>query len=226
MANSDGSGGVRLAAGAPLEFSPDGKSVVGTFAQGMEIVPVGAGTVQHFSHHADDVEELIGFLPDAKRILLWVQDPKGNIRLDILTPSTSKRETISHKELFPLIGKSHVISPDGQRVIMRTADFQYVLLSLKDQSVQLLKNLEAGEEPLEWTKDGHAIYVYSTRRIPCKIYKLEITTGNRQEFKEIIPPDPVGISEISTFRVSSDERIYAYTYQRILSALFQIRGLQ
>jgi serine/threonine protein kinase len=225
MANSDGTGGVRLAGGRAIEFSPDGKSALGIVARKqVVIVPVGVGSTQTFDAAAGEKLEPIGFMPDGKQILLSVEDSNGHTRLDTLTLSTRKRQTISEKLVLPL--NSRKISPDGNTVIVQTPDLQYALLSLKDQTIRPLENLEVGEEPIQWSNDGQSIFVYSNQRIPCTILKLRVSTPDRQMFKQILPPDPTGIVYISTFRISPDESTFAYSYQRTLSALYQIHGLQ
>src|SRR5262249_54312137 len=66
--NVDGSPGVRLSAGYPLFFSPDGRQVVGYSGKAFLLVPVGAGSVRSAEHMVCEDQGITGFQPDGKHI--------------------------------------------------------------------------------------------------------------------------------------------------------------
>jgi hypothetical protein len=56
--------------------------------------------------------------------------------------------------------------------------------------------------------------------------RIDLATGRRTLWKELMPPDPVGVIWIGAVRIAADERSYAYQYSRSSSELFLVEGLQ
>ena len=57
--------------------------------------------------------------------------------------------------------------------------------------------------------------------------KLDLTTGRRRPWKQLMPADPAGVISIDRIVVSRDGGSYAYSYQRITSSdLYVVDGLQ
>jgi len=65
-----------------------------------------------------------------------------------------------------------------------------------------------------------------TASVPVKVTRVDIATGRREPFKEIMPADPAGVQSIPTLRFSADGKSYAYSIGRILSDLFVVDGLK
>ena len=79
--------------------------------------------------------------------------------------------------------------------------------------------------PVRFTPDGRFVWVFQPRDLPTWIVRIDRTTGARERWKEIQPPDPAGILGITRVRMTPDGRSYAYTFSRILSDLFLATGL-
>jgi len=60
---------------------------------------------------------------------------------------------------------------------------------------------------------------------PAKVYRLNVLTGQRQLFREMAPPDVAGLHDISHIHFSSHGRAYVYSYTRLLSELYLVKGL-
>lgn len=45
--------------------------------------------------------------------------------------------------------------------------------------------LQQGEEPINWTADGHALDNYQPGELPANVYRLDVTSGKRDLGKEI-----------------------------------------
>jgi WD40 repeat protein len=226
MENIDGSGGVRLAAGQPTEFSPDGKWVLANPGnKSFVIVPVGPGTIQEFERPPNEKFEVIGFLPpDGKRVLVWSSDSGGGITIWAQDTAGGKPTRITHSNVQPMRGR--VISPDGKLVIARAADDRrYVLLSIQDGKIQPLPGLETGEEPIQWARGGRSVFVGERNRVPASIFRVDVFDGKRALFKEISPSDRTGIEGLASVRIADDEQTYAYSFVRDLSSLYLIKGL-
>ena len=92
-------------------------------------------------------------------------------------------------------------------------------------SARVLARLPPGVVPLRWSRDGHSMYVYAREELPARVYRVDITSGSMELWKEIRPADPTGIVGISTIDISPDARTYAYTYEHRRSELYVAGGL-
>ncbi len=92
-----------------------------------------------------------------------------------------------------------------------------------------LEGLEAGDRLDQWSGDGRYLYVSRQQDLPGKVFRIEIGTGRRELWKELMPADPAGVVNVnnSRFAISRDGRSYAYHYTRVvLSDLFVLGGVK
>ena len=76
-----------------------------------------------------------------------------------------------------------------------------------------------------FTADGKSVLLRN-RSIPVQITRVDLATGQRTPWKEIIPADPAGVQSVPSLRFSADGKSYAYSVARILSDLFVVDGLK
>jgi hypothetical protein len=81
-------------------------------------------------------------------------------------------------------------------------------------------------EVLAWSPDPHFLYVYQWRQLPIRLYRLNVVSGERQLFKEMHPTDTTGLCDLSHILFSADGRAYVYSYMRMLSELYLVKGLK
>ena len=62
--------------------------------------------------------------------------------------------------------------------------------------------------------------------MPARVYRLNLTTGRKQLWKELMPSDPAGIYYIRPPQFSQDGSAYAYSYARLLSDLYVVDGIK
>ena len=55
---------------------------------------------------------------------------------------------------------------------------------------------------------------------------IDIASGKKELWKELLPPDPAGVTTVSPVVVTSDRKSYAYSYQRSLADLYVVEGLK
>jgi len=55
---------------------------------------------------------------------------------------------------------------------------------------------------------------------------VDLATGRKERVLELMAPDPAGVVEIVSVRLTPDAASYAYSYHRILSDLLLIEGLK
>jgi serine/threonine protein kinase len=60
----------------------------------------------------------------------------------------------------------------------------------------------------------------------AKVYRLNLATGRKQLWRELMPPDPAGVYFIRPPQFSSDGNSYAYSYARLLSDLYVVDGFK
>jgi len=70
------------------------------------------------------------------------------------------------------------------------------------------------------------VYLSRTGEIPAKIYKLELATGKKTVWKQIVPVDATGVSTIGPILMTPDGKTYAYGFHRTLGDLYLVEGLK
>jgi hypothetical protein len=61
--------------------------------------------------------------------------------------------------------------------------------------------------------------------MPCSVFRLDPSTGNRQVWKTLTPPDPAGVMSVQALRLTPDGKSYAYSFWSIYSDLYLVDGL-
>lgn len=74
--------------------------------------------------------------------------------------------------------------------------------------------------------DGGKSLLLRTPNLPVNVTRVDLATGRREAFKQIVPADPAGVQAIPTLWFSADGKSYAYSVGRILSDLFVVDGLK
>ncbi len=72
----------------------------------------------------------------------------------------------------------------------------------------------------QWSADGRSVLVYRWSEIPCRLERVELSTGYRTLFKEFAPPDRTGLLSMREIFVTDDLQSYAYTAYYQVSSLF------
>jgi DNA-binding winged helix-turn-helix (wHTH) protein len=216
---TDGSPAVHLADGFPACLSPDGRRALVKQAglTDYTLVPTGAGESRQLEA-AEFRPYLARWFPDGQRILwgaelpgrpgrLWVQDVAGG-RARPLTPERTG------------VG---VISPDG-RTVATIGDDGHFLYPTAGGERRPLRGPEPEEWPIQWGDDGR-LYVARQDQLPVRVMRVDVATGRRELWRELGPSDRGGILGIRPL-LTRDAKAYVYTYNRLLSDLFEVRGLR
>jgi hypothetical protein len=58
------------------------------------------------------------------------------------------------------------------------------------------------------------------------VERVDLSSGQRQLWKRLAPPDPVGVYGVPRALLSADGLSYLYTYVRLLDALYLGDGLR
>jgi eukaryotic-like serine/threonine-protein kinase len=118
------------------------------------------------------------------------------------------------------------ISPDSRVAFVTGPDQRWYLFPLGGGEPEPLQSAAPDDSVIGWTPDGKHLYVSKRGTYPARVERLELATGKRELWKELTPPDPAGISNVSPPAIAQDGKTYAYSYNRILSDLFLADGVK
>jgi DNA-binding winged helix-turn-helix (wHTH) protein/dipeptidyl aminopeptidase/acylaminoacyl peptidase len=228
LRQADGSPAVRLGNGSALALSPDGKWALARasspFLQ-MVLLPTGAGEPQVLARAPLSYQQWACWFPDGARILFTANEAGRGTQLFEQRIAGGAPRCITPDTEGVHLTSPNLISPDGERVAALGPDNRIHLYNTAGGEVKEVKGITDWDVPIRWSADGTALYVYRRSELPAKIELLEIATGERRLWKEIMPPDPVGVIELLRVLLTTDGRSYAYTYTRDLSDLYVVGGV-
>ncbi len=225
LRKTDGSPAVRLGDGASLALSPDGKwalSSRGDNQSDLFLLPTGPGEPKPLAGHGI-VHSAATWFPDGSRILFSGTEANHGVRLYVQDIATNKVATISPEGTN---GLSFALSPDGQLAAAVGPDGKGYFFPIGAGEPKIIPGLLAGEAPVAWSADGRSLYVYRSGELPAQVYLLEIATGRRTLWKQLMPPDPAGVEYVGPVLPAPDGKAYAYGYRRLLSDLYLVEGLK
>ena len=225
----DGSAAVRLGEGVGSRFSPDGKralAICGPQRQRLALLPIGTGEVQEVERGGITSYRAARWFPDGKRILFASAEAGRGMRLYLQVLDGGKPRPLTPEGVSPGWDLCNPISPDNKWVTAVRADRRIVLYPVEGSEPRELAALEPGEKPVQWDVYGRSLYVMRSEEVRARVYRLDVSTGRRELWKEVVPPDPVGVFGFMNFMTTPDARSYAYTYMRQLSELYLVEGLE
>ncbi len=223
---ADGSPAVRLGRGVGAELSPDGRLALALEKQGElsrpVIYPIGAGEPKTLPATPIRIEQL-GWLPDGRRIIFSGSEPDRGSRIWLQGLDGAKPKPVS-PEGYRMFAKC--LSPDGRQVASLGPDQRFYLYPIDGGEPTPIPGLAKGDVPGQFTRDGRSLFVRRRGDIPQRIMKLDVATGRKDLWRELMPPDPAGIWLISPVWITPDEKYYAYGFARSLADLYVVDGLR
>jgi DNA-binding winged helix-turn-helix (wHTH) protein/Tol biopolymer transport system component len=218
-----GSPPIPLGQGMAGHLSPDGKWATTIVSDAhLLLLPTGPGAARQMD--PSDIQQYWhgpSWMPDSKQIVFSANRPGHAVQCFA--------QNIDG-------GKPRPVTPEGVTFCLISSDGKWIagnglaggggwLYPVEGGQPHPIPGLQAGES-FTWTSDPHWMYVYQWNQAPAKVYRLNVLTGQRQFFREIAPPDAAGLHDISHIYFSSDGRAYVYSYTRLLSELYLVKGLQ
>jgi len=231
LRKTDGSPAVRLGDGYAFGLSPDGRwalSIVSSPPPQLFLLPTGAGQprvlprgkiVRYGGFTADWFADSRRFLFAARgeghEFQLYIQDIQGG------EPRATSREGLNLQ-----FGRG--LSPDQKYVAaIDLNDRKIWIVPVEGGSPRPAPSTEPDELPAGWTADGRSLYIYRRdSRAPTKVYLVDVASGQRKLWKEIMPSDPAGTYGIAGLAVNPDGKSYVYNLGRQLSDLYLVEGLK
>jgi hypothetical protein len=87
-----------------------------------------------------------------------------------------------------------------------------------------VSGVELGERPVGWTADDRSLFIYRYAEMPARVFQLDLATGKRSLWKQLLPPDAAGVDHIGGIILSADQKSYVYSYYPNLSNLYLVEG--
>jgi serine/threonine protein kinase/Tol biopolymer transport system component len=227
----DSADSVRLGEGKALALSPDGQWALAlqekpedppsqlvllpTATGEPKVLP--GGNIKEYYHAS--------WFPDNRHILFTALEPDSLPRSYI--------QDIEGGEPRPLTREGHEalrVSLDGKHlVVLNNFNKRYYLKPRDGGDPVPVRGIEEGEEPIQWSNDGRALFVRGRGDFGCDIYRVELASGQRKPWKKIIPPDRVGLLGLhgtGGVLVTPDGRSCVYTFWNTDLALTLVEGLK
>ena len=225
MRKTDGTPAVRLGDGTAFALSPNLKWAIGGLPRPpvqFYLLPTGPGEQKPMTNDKINHAEARWF-PDGKRIVFSGDEPGHGLRLYVQDIAGGEPHAISPEGVNSSL---FAVSPDGKLVSDVGPDGKVYLYPAEGGEPRPVPSLGEGDVPINWTGDGRSLFTYHLGEIPAKIYRLDLATGHKQFWKQFVPPDVSGVTEITGIMITPDGRGYVYEYARTLSDLYLVKDVK
>jgi serine/threonine protein kinase/Tol biopolymer transport system component len=225
LRKTDGSPAVLLGPGGAVALSPDGKWAVSQTQDSpsqLRLLPTGAGEARTLTN--DNISHSWAhWFPDGKRLLFAGNEPGQGVKLFVYDLASGKSQPISQEGVN---GATFVVSPDGQWVAGIGPDQKGYLYPVGGGNPVPIPGFNPAEEPITWSNDNSSIYVYQPGELPASVYRLDVHSGKRTLWKQLMPSDPAGVETIGPIIMTSDAQMCVFGYHRMLADLYLVEGLK
>jgi len=227
---TDGSDAVRLGEGRSLALSPDGQwalAVQENAPQQLALLPTGTGEVRRMPRGPiGEYLDWATWSPDGRRIFFAGREAPDVRRTYVQDVDGGDPRPITSDGFVGVL-----LSPDGRTLATVDRYGEYYLYPVDGGAKpQPLAGYMDGDVLLQWSADGRSLFVREAGNLVLRIHRLDVSTGARQFWKELVPPDPTVLIDIGSdpgqVRIAADGRSYAYTYWTFAGELYLAQGLK
>ncbi len=224
----DGGAPVKLGPGDLGVFSPDGKWVLAELpsAHKLALLPTRAGETKMIDGFGVQNHLAMAWLPDADTIAFAGNEAEKGWRIYLQSLSGGSPRAITPEIAEPNTYDGPAASPDGRFVWARGLQLAGSLYPIGGGTPIPLRGLAPTDRWINWTPDSRGAYVFNADSIPTRVFRIDFSSGQRSEVFAVTPSDSAGVSTLSSIRVASDDKSYAYSYIRVLSKLFVVTGVR
>ena len=192
---TDGSPAIRIAEGAAMGLSPDGRSIllITRDRRQIRILPIGAGSPRVLE--IGNLQVVSGFAtwtPDGKRVIFSASEPGRPRRLFSSPVNGGGPVPVTPEQIRSGEGPP-LVSPDSRFLVALDAAAKVWRYPLDGGAPAPLSGFLPGDLPLQWSPDGRAIWVLARERPPARIERVDLATGARSPWREIADADPSGL---------------------------------
>ncbi|HWL84551.1 MAG TPA: protein kinase [Polyangiaceae bacterium] len=226
LRTTDGAPPIRLADGAAIALSPDGRwALVGRKSPPatLSLVPTGAGPLRRLALGKLATIFEGRFFPDGRRVLLRGIEGPGHLpRMWIHELGDGEPEPITPEGTAPVA----VISPRGDRFVGVDPTGALRIFGARGEDFGNVPGHFPDEIAVGFNEDGSSLYL-RTRRMPVRVSLVALVSGATTPHLTL----PVGglrpgLVSIMTLFLSADGRSYAYCTNESLSRLYVVEGVK
>ena len=222
-----GSSVTHLGEGSAYSLSPDGAwawVLLLKTPPEVQILPTGAGELRKPENANLETYVGMGWLPDSQHYLFAGNEPGRGSRVYMQSMMGGKAEPIT-SEGFTSKSPNIPVSPGGKRFLVfdQTARL-WKICQVGDGKCSPSLGSEEQDLPLSWSADGSSIFVAETQP-KSAIFKIALSTGHRELWKEVSIADPVGVKSPMPAAITPDGKSYASYLTRHLDTLYLATGL-
>jgi len=164
--------------------------------------------------------ERVEWFPDGRRVLFTGNEPGRPIRTFVQDAQGGKPVPITPEGV-----PASRVSPDG-KFVTEVMGGKLSLLPVGGGAPRPLADAEPGESVIRWSGDGRYLYLrQQAGATTLKVSRLNVATGRREPWKELQPPDPVGV-QMGPVVMTPDGNTYVYSFQRDICTLYLADGLK
>jgi serine/threonine protein kinase/dipeptidyl aminopeptidase/acylaminoacyl peptidase len=221
---------VHLGDGLPLALSPDGRWAIANPAGSpapLTLLPAGPGDPRPLAADRIDHAGAV-WLPDGKGFIFAGISPGENLRYYVQALEGGTPQPITGPDVLYERRSPIVVSPDGRRVAAVDREKRVRLYSTDPAAPSrsnTMPNLAPGFTPLQWCPDDRLV-LHRYDELPPQLWTADVSTGKLAAWKQLIPPNPVGLLDLTPIRVSPDCRSYAFSPLNVLSQVYLVTGLR
>ena len=220
---TDGSPAVLLGAGGAVALSPDEKWAIAqpqTTPAQLILLPTGAGESRQLTK--DEINHTWAkWHPDGKHIVFTGNEADHGVRFYVQDIDGGKPRAFSPEGVH---AAAFAVSPDGRYVAGIGPDQHGYLYPIAGGEPQPVRGFPLGEQPIAWSGDGRLLYTYRPGELPTQVSRLDINTGHRAPFRQLMPSDPAGVETLGPILLTPDGKTCVYGYHRTLSDLYLVEG--
>ncbi len=227
---TDGSDAIRLGEGRPLALSPDGQwalVVQDEASTQMALLPTGTGEVKPLPR--GPIAEYLDWAvwsPDSRRIFIAGRDASDVRRTYVQDIAGGEPRPVTPEGFVGLL-----LSPDGRTLAAVDRYGEYYLCPVdRGSDPRPLPGYVDGDALLQWSADGQSLFVREAGNLALRLFRLDVSSGIREFWKELVPPDPSVLTDIGSdpgqVRITPDGRSYAFTYWTFEGELYVAQGLK
>ena len=228
LRKADGSSpAVHLGIGLPLSLSPDGRWVIANPAGSparLTLLPAGPGEPKPLA--ADEIHHVgATWLPDGESFVFAGIAPGEKLRYYVQSVQGAAPQPITGADIHYERRSPLVVSPDGRYVAAVENDGRVLTYPTAPGQSRAVPSLAPGFTPLQWCPDDRLV-LHRYDQPPPQLWKVDIKTGKLALWKELTPPNQVGLLDLTPIRVSPDCQSYTYSPLNVLSQVYLTTGLR
>ncbi|HEX4439756.1 MAG TPA: protein kinase, partial [Thermoanaerobaculia bacterium] len=221
----DGSPAVRLGEGSAQHLSPDSTraaAVVTRQDRGLiRLYPTGVGEAMTIDVPGLSVDQ-VNWTRDGSALIVSATEGSHGYRIYVRDFASGNVKPISPEGYRMFSARAR---PDGRSVAATGPDKKAYFYPLAGGEPVPIAGVAPTERFCGWLPDGKSAYVQKIGQLPGDVWLVDLTTGQRKLWKQLVPADASGVTSIGGIRIVPDGSAYVYSYVRNLADLYVVEGL-